>query len=317
VSQREAVASLQGIAGVGRRLAAKASGPPKLELFLSSSNVPEFAKKQMQVVPRDESQMLASVPQLRGIQSLGGGVQSQQLAESGEGQPCSGPVTHTDSPECVAKKALSQALQAEKDVDSVRGEIGEQRDRNKNMMTWVSRTHDALSKEMDKKFDELSAMFDRNNRRVDAQGRQITTGDMNAQGRESAFAIREAKDMKQVSNRINRMNSEVTIISRMEGSPGPRGPPGVRGFEGVRGPQGVRGPPGDQGPQGSVGPKGSNGLAGSNGHRGPAGHFLRLKGALGKMSTKVDEARLRKFADNLRNLEQMVHRIAVLRKPGK
>lgn len=180
VAQSEAVASGQGIAGVGRRLAAKASGPPKLELFLTSSTAPEFAKKQMQVVPRDESQMLASAPQLRGIQPLGGGVQSQQLAETGEGQPCSGPVTHTDSPECVAKKALSQALQAEKDVDSVQGEIGEQRDRNKDMMTWVSKTHDTLSKEMDKKFDELSAMIDRNNRRVDTQGRQITTGDMTA-----------------------------------------------------------------------------------------------------------------------------------------
>jgi len=180
VAQSEAVASGQGIAGVGRRLAAKASGPPKLELFLTSSTAPEFAKKQMQVVPRDESQMLASAPQLRGIQPLGGGVQSQQLAETGEGQPCSGPVTHTDSPECVAKKALSQALQAEKDVDSVQGEIGEQRDRNKGMMTWVSKTHDTLSKEMDKKFDELSAMIDRNNRRVDTQGRQIITGDMTA-----------------------------------------------------------------------------------------------------------------------------------------
>jgi hypothetical protein len=43
--------------------------------------------------------------------------------------PCDGPIQHSDTPLCVAKKAMAQALQAEKDVIAAHEKITQQKDR--------------------------------------------------------------------------------------------------------------------------------------------------------------------------------------------
>lgn len=43
--------------------------------------------------------------------------------------PCDGPIQHEDTPLCVAKKAMAQALQAEKDVIAAHEKIAQQKDR--------------------------------------------------------------------------------------------------------------------------------------------------------------------------------------------
>lgn len=62
---------------------------------------------------------------------------TQQLTEGSGEKPCMGPVTHTDSPGCVARKAMAQALQAERDVANVNGQLTGQAKGNKNMMQCV------------------------------------------------------------------------------------------------------------------------------------------------------------------------------------
>ena len=43
--------------------------------------------------------------------------------------PCDGPIKHSDTPLCVAKKAMAQALQAEKDVIAAHEKIAQQKER--------------------------------------------------------------------------------------------------------------------------------------------------------------------------------------------
>ncbi|KAJ1472555.1 hypothetical protein T484DRAFT_1839855 [Baffinella frigidus] len=57
-----------------------------------------------------------------------------------QGKPCSGPVRHMDTPLCVAKKAMAQALQAEHDVQSVDASIDAQVRKTDALDAWETNT---------------------------------------------------------------------------------------------------------------------------------------------------------------------------------
>ena len=197
----------------------------------------------MQILPSDESQMLASSDnsgimgpslsstwrkrQPRGrrytaLTSLGGGTGTTLSAE----RPCQGPVTHTDSPRCVARKAMAQALQAEHDSQLIGKIIKGHTDETNRFRKWEHGTHDTLAGEMNEDFKKLDEEAERVGIQIDAQGRQLEVGDMTSDKRSTQLAQREANDMSQVSLRIHELNHQLTVISKMTGPPGEQGPPG-------------------------------------------------------------------------------------------
>jgi hypothetical protein len=180
-----------------------------------------------------------------GVDDVAQGADSASEAE--QGPPCYGPVRHLDSPLCVAKKAMAQALQAEKDVQAVDGEISGARRRADGLESWEMDTTTALPTRLDAAF-ENQAMGEREQERLlDKTDREIAVGDMKAMSRAETF-----------------------------GPPGVRGTRGSRGPQGARGPQGIRGPKGDTGPPGNPGQRGLDGSGGLPGPRGPAGHYMHL-----------------------------------------
>ena len=202
---------------------------------------------------------------------------AQPAEEAAEEKPkCEGPVQHLDTDDCVAKKALAQALQAEKDVQLVNSRTEWVKRHTTKTRDWEEERSDGLEKQLDAEFAKAQHEVRVQGRALDTTERKVKNGDTISMQKIEQFQVREERDMKAVRDRAEALEDEVRIIPKMTGPPGPRGPPGIRGPQGARGIQGRRGPGGDDGPPGDPGARGVDGEAGLPGHRGPAGHYVHL-----------------------------------------
>jgi hypothetical protein len=197
-------------------------------------------------------------------------------SEAEQGPPCYGPVRHLDSPLCVAKKAMAQALQAEKDVQAVDGEISGARRRADGLEGWETDTTTALPGRLDAAFENQAKGEREQERLLDKTDREIAVGDMKAMSRAETFALLERGHAKRIAEGIENIEHDIQEVKKMVGPPGVRGTRGSRGPQGARGPQGIRGPKGDTGPPGNPGQRGLDGSGGLSGPRGPAGHYMHL-----------------------------------------
>jgi len=204
------------------------------------------------------------------------GTGTSQLSEAKEKPPCEGPVRHLDDDGCVSKKALAQALQAEKDVQLVNSRTEWVKQHTTKTRDWEDDRSDSLEKQLDARFRKAEHEVRTQGRALDTTDRKIKNGDDISMQKIEQFQAREANDMKSVINRIEALEEEARVIPKMTGPPGVRGPRGSRGPQGARGIQGPRGPVGDPGPPGDPGARGVDGEPGLGGHRGPAGHYVHL-----------------------------------------
>jgi len=201
---------------------------------------------------------------------------ASQLSEAKEKPKCEGPVRHLDDDDCVSKKALAQALQAEKDVQLVNSRTEWVKQHTTKTRDWEDERSDSLEKQLDAQFRKAEHEVRTQGRALDTTDRRIKNGDDISMQKIEQFQAREANDMKAVIDRIEALEEEAQVIPKMTGPPGPRGPRGSRGPQGARGIQGPRGPVGDPGPPGDPGARGVDGEPGLGGHRGPAGHYVHL-----------------------------------------
>ena len=206
--------------------------------------------------------------------TTGSGSGGQAPSAGAEDTPkCEGPVRHLDSEDCVAKKAFAQAVQAEKDVQTVNGRTRWVRKHTRTTHRWEEARSDGLKKELDAQFAKAQHELRGQGRMLSTTDRRIANGDDMDLDKIEQFQTREAHDMQSVIARVKALEDEVAVIHKMTGPPGPRGARGSRGPQGARGIQGPRGPIGDEGPPGDPGARGSDGQGGLPGRRGPAGHY--------------------------------------------
>ena len=191
--------------------------------------------------------------------------------------PCEGPVRHLDSEDCVAKKALAQALQAEKDVKLVNSKTEWVKTHTSKTRDWEEERSDSLEKSLDASFGKAEHEVRVQGRTLDTTERRIKNGDDNVVSKIAQFQSQEQQDMKAVMAHLDGLEEEIAVVPKMTGPPGFRGPPGPRGPQGASGIQGSRGPPGDDGPPGDPGARGLDASNGQAGPRGPAGHYMHLE----------------------------------------
>eukprot|EP00960_Hanusia_phi_P038770 753587-Hanusia_phi.AAC.1 len=227
------------------------------------------------------------------------------------GRPCEGPVRHTDTDDCVAKKAMAQALQAEKDVMSVDSNIDETSKHISSVERWEEDEHDTIKKDLTRKFHALDRLLRKQDRLLDRTDRRITNGDQVASSKVKLFKNDEIQHVESIINRAERLESEGEAISHMRGPPGFEGPPGLRGAQGAQGIQGPRGPPGDEGLPGEVGRRGRGGSPGLEGRRGPAGHYahLRVIGAQSNNEGQREQESYEKFKRSLDIMNSIIDRL--------
>ena len=141
------------------------------------------------------------------------------------GSKCEGPVRHGDTPLCVAKKALAQALQAESDVATVDSAAALGRRRAGQLQDWERSEHGKLSGAMDREFDRIGRALDEEGRQIGDAERQTVAGDQEAQLKTDLARHREQADFASVRRRVADIAKEAALVSKMSGPPGPRGPP--------------------------------------------------------------------------------------------
>ena len=137
---------------------------------------------------------------------------------------CEGPVRHSDTPMCVARKALAQALQAEADVATVDSAAADGRRRAGKLQRWERAQHQALSDDMDKAFDKIGTALDEERRRISNEERQTDGGDREVKLKTDLARRREGTDFAEIRRRINEIALEAPLVSKMTGPPGAAGP---------------------------------------------------------------------------------------------
>ncbi|KAJ1468401.1 hypothetical protein T484DRAFT_1984270, partial [Baffinella frigidus] len=192
--------------------------------------------------------------------------------------PCDGPVQHADTPLCVAKKAMAQALQAEKDVIAAHEKIATQKERLAKLDTSYRERYTAMEKRFETLVVGLRDKLREQKRRLLSEARRITTGDNLSLQKVSQARTTEMHDWTDLNRRMSELQVRLALIKKAPGPEGGPGGMGPQGFPGNPGTQGVRGPMGDPGPQGPTGQNGGNGRSGLNGRRGPAGNPINMQG---------------------------------------
>ena len=231
--------------------------------------------------------------------------------------PCDGPVRHGDTPLCVARKAMAQALQAEKDVIAAHERVAEQASRLTRMDTAYHERYAALTARFATAVKGLKDELRAQRRRILAETRRIGTGDNLSLQRVAQARKEELRDWAAISDRVNELSVTLALAKKEPGPPGPTGAAGVQGPPGVMGPQGPPGQRGYAGPPGPPGPRGRNGREGRNGVRGPAGNGIGLDGyknrggtaAAAAAAADVSTQTLRQFDRSMRTLERSVHHL--------
>jgi hypothetical protein len=126
---------------------------------------------------------------------------------------------------CVAKKALAQALQAERDVASVDSAAIRDRRRTAILQQWERKRHSALSQAMDHDFGAISDDLDRERRRIGDVERRTDSGDREVGLKADVASRREKSDLGGLRLRIKNLAKQASLVSKMYGPPGPQGPP--------------------------------------------------------------------------------------------
>mmetsp|Transcript_26911 Transcript_26911/g.70792 ORF Transcript_26911/g.70792 Transcript_26911/m.70792 type:complete len:594 (-) Transcript_26911:351-2132(-) len=221
--------------------------------------------------------------------------------------PCDGPVKHGDTPLCVAKKAMAQALQAEKDAIAAHERQAEQAARLTRMDEAYHQRYKSLEARYRAAVEGLKRELRAQHRRILEEVRRIGTGDNLSLRKVAQVRKEELKDWAAISQRVNELSVTLALVKK---EPGPRGPVGATGVRGPPGVTGPEGPPGERGPAGPPGPTGSrgrNGRNGLNGERGPAGNGIPIPGYQNPQDQRV--RRIRKFKKSLKKLEKSVRRL--------
>ena len=111
----------------------------------------------------------------------GAGAAGGAAGGAAKARACEGPVRHGDSPLCVAKKALAQALQAERDVRAVGSKIRIEQRRADALEKWEAEQHGGLLERMGNDFDSISDKLDQQRRRLANAERLTDSGDQEDQ----------------------------------------------------------------------------------------------------------------------------------------
>lgn len=128
------------------------------------------------------------------------------------GRPCTGPVRHTDTDDCVAKKAMAQALQAERDVMSVDSNIDTTSKHISSVEQWEEDEHDTIKKDLTRKFHALDRLLRKQDRLLDTTDRRITNGDQIASSKIKLFKNDEIQHVESIINRAEKLESEVSRV---------------------------------------------------------------------------------------------------------
>jgi len=291
------------------------SFPSRVTVALPSAGgaYPQYASQTTQLTARSEDAGAAA-----GTQSLWGlGGQEDPLEGTWKVQggitpiPCDGPVKHGDTPLCVAKKAMAQALQAEKDVIAAHEKIATQKERLARMDTMYHEKYVAMEKRFETLVVGLRDKLREQKRRMLAEARRITTGDNLSLQKTAQARTTEMHDWTDLNRRLSELQVQLALIKKRPGPQGPPGAMGPQGFPGGPGPQGVRGPMGDPGPQGPTGMNGANGRAGMNGRRGPAGNPINMQGYVNPQGAipLADPNVLEQFKQNVNTLDSIIGRL--------
>ena len=225
--------------------------------------------------------------------------------------PCDGPIQHSDTPLCVAKKAMAQALQAEKDVIAAHEKIAQQKSRITRLDQSYHEHYLAMQTKFEALVKSLRQRIADQKRRLLAESRRITTGDNVALQKVAQARENEMNDWQALNRRLNQLAVTVALVKK---KPGPRGPPGAVGPTGYPGAPGPQGPPGARGGQGVMGPtgiRGTNGRPGVNGHRGPAGNPINMRGYVNPQGAipLADPAVLHKFSANVKTMDRLLKKL--------
>ena len=225
--------------------------------------------------------------------------------------PCDGPIQHSDTPLCVAKKAMAQALQAEKDVIAAHEKIAQQKSRITRLDQSYHEHYLAMQTKFEALVKSLRQRIADQKRRLLAESRRITTGDNVALQKVAQARENEMNDWQALNRRLNQLAVTVALVKK---KPGPRGPPGAVGPTGYPGAPGPQGPPGARGGEGVMGPtgiRGTNGRPGVNGHRGPAGNPINMRGYVNPQGAipLADPAVLHKFSANVKTMDRLLKKL--------
>mmetsp|Transcript_16957 Transcript_16957/g.33944 ORF Transcript_16957/g.33944 Transcript_16957/m.33944 type:complete len:436 (-) Transcript_16957:59-1366(-) len=235
----------------------------------------------------------------------------EEEEEEGKGPKCEGPVRHGDSPGCVAKKAMAQALQAEKDVIAAHEKIQVQKDRVSRLDQSYQHKYRVMEERFEVLVKGLRAKLAEQKKRLLAESRRITTGDNTSLQKVAQARKNEESDWESLNRRLNQLSVTLALIKKKPGPPGPAGPRGPQGYPGNPGPQGVVGDRGEAGPQGPTGPRGSNGRAGLNGRRGPAGNPINIRGYVNPSGSIPlgNPQLLDKFEQNVKEMDHLLKKL--------
>jgi hypothetical protein len=225
--------------------------------------------------------------------------------------PCDGPVKGTDTPLCVARKAMGQALQAEKDVIAAHEKQSEQKGRLGRLNMMYKQKYESLKQRFEETVKALREKIEAQKRRVQSDSRRITTGDNVSLQKIAEARGTELNDWASLNRRLNQLEVRLAIVKK---APGPAGRAGVQGPMGETGPPGPQGVPGERGEPGPKGPPGEKGLTGANGLngvRGPAGNPIEMQGYVNPQgAVPLAEPRLLdKFSDNVKRMGSMVRKL--------
>lgn len=119
--------------------------------------------------------------------------------------PCDGPIKHSDTPLCVAKKAMAQALQAEKDVIAAHEKIAQQKDRITRLDQSYHEHYQAMQMKFEALVKSLRKRIADQKRRLLAETRRITTGDNVSLQKVAQARETEMKDWQALNRRLNQV----------------------------------------------------------------------------------------------------------------
>jgi len=119
--------------------------------------------------------------------------------------PCDGPIKHSDTPLCVAKKAMAQALQAEKDVIAAHEKIAQQKDRISRLDQSYHEHYEAMQLKFEALVKSLRARIADQKRRLLAETRRITTGDNVSLQKVAQARETEMRDWQALNRRLNQV----------------------------------------------------------------------------------------------------------------
>jgi len=225
--------------------------------------------------------------------------------------PCDGPIKHSDTPLCVAKKAMAQALQAEKDVIAAHEKIAQQKDRITRLDQSYHEHYQAMQMKFEALVKSLRKRIADQKRRLLAETRRITTGDNVSLQKVAQARENEMRDWQALNRRLNQLSVTIALLKKKPGPAGPPGAAGPTGYPGAPGPQGVPGARGGEGIMGPTGIRGTNGSPGPNGHRGPAGDPISMQGYVNPQGAipLADPDVLNKFEQNVKTMDTLLKRL--------